>query len=110
MTELVQKAINHIDEQAEKTKDPVSKAIAQYIIDNCLNCEINAGKVLDGTKTLAKCASSVKSNARGQAVSGCAVVEDSVVWRWVRDYYGFENMQSTAQVSVQEPISLLDFM
>lgn len=110
MTELIQKAINHIDQQAEKSTNPIYKAIAQYIIESCLTTDENAQKALSEDKTLEKCANTVKSNARSEAVSGCAVVADSIVWRWVREYYGFSEMQSNAQPVVSEPIDILDFM
>ena len=110
MSEIIQRAIRHIDEQAEKEKDSLSKSIAQYIIDHCLNSDKNANRACDSGKSLKKCAQSVRANARKQAVSGCAVVEDSVVWRWVREYYQFDAVQSTARPAASAPLSLLDFM
>lgn len=46
MSELIQRAIAHIDDQAEKSTDPLCKSIAQYIIDNCLGSEENAKRAL----------------------------------------------------------------
>lgn len=109
MSELIQRAIAHIDDQAEKSTNPLCKSIAQYIIDNCLGSEENAKRALESGKDLKKCAAHVTSNARKEAVSGCAVVEDSVVWRWVREYYLFDDMQSNAKPA-HTPVSLLDFM
>ncbi len=116
MSEIIQKAITHIDEQAEKAKDALSKTIAQYIIDHCLSSDKNAQLALDSDKSLKKCATQVNANARKLATGGCAVVEDSVVWRWVREYFGFEELQSNAQTAANTqtaasgPISLLDYM
>lgn len=110
MTDLIQQAINHIDEQAEKSHSPLAKTIAQHIIEKFLTNDENAHKALSKDKALEKCASAVNSNARKQAVSGCAVIEDSVVWRWVREYYGFTEMQSNAHSVTSDPIDILDFM
>ena len=113
MSDLIQRAINRIDEQAEKGK-ALEKRIGQYIIDTCLINDADASKALDNGKTLSGCANLVTKNARKQAVGGCACVEDAVVWRWVREYYGFSgngNLQSTAQPqAAAKPVDILDFM
>ena len=114
MSDLIQRAINRIDEQAEKGK-ALEKRIGQYIIDTCLFNDADAAKALESGKTLAGCASLVTKNARKQAVGGCACVEDAVVWRWVREYYGFTAQNTEVQLTAQktaaaEPIDLLDFM
>lgn len=113
MSDLIQRAINRIDEQAEKGK-ALEKRIGQYIIDTCLFNDANAVKALETGKTLSGCANLVTKNARKQAVGGCACIEDAVVWRWVREYYGFSgsgNLQSTAQPqAAAKPVDILDFM
>lgn len=113
MSDLIQCAINRIDEEAEKGK-ALEKRIGQYIIDTCLFNDANAAKALETGKTLSGCASVVTKNARKQAVGGCACVEDAVVWRWVRNYYGFSadsNLQSNAQPqAAAKPVDILDFM
>ena len=113
MSDLIQRAINRIDEQAEKGK-ALEKRIGQYIIDTCLFNDADAAKALESGKTLAGCASLVTKNARKQAVGGCACVEDAVVWRWVRGYYGFSGsggLQSTAQPqAAAKPVDILEFM
>lgn len=113
MSDLIQRAINRIDEEAEKGK-ALEKRIGQYIIDTCLFNDANAAKALETGKTLSGCANLVTKNARKQAVGSCACVEDDVVWRWVREYYGFsgnEGLQSTAQpAAAAKPVDILDFM
>lgn len=110
MNEIIQKAINYIDEQGEKG-NILAKTIAQYIIDNCLNDTANAEKAL--SKSLGSCAQAVLTNARKQAFGNTAVVEEAVVWRWVREYYGFKTdvvLQSTAKPAAVETVDILDFM
>ena len=99
MTDLMQKAINHIDDEAEKSKNPMTKRIAQYLIDKCITNDINAQKLLDSNKSISKCVSDVTAKAKKEAVSGCAVIEDEVVFGWVREYYDITDiceLQSTA--------------
>lgn len=113
MSDLIQRAINTIDEQAEKGAS-LEKTIGQYIIDKCLTNDAEAAKAIADGKTLTACASSVMSKARSQSKNGCAVIEDAVVWSWVREYYGFSGsggLQSTAQPqAAAKPVDILDFM
>lgn len=96
MTDIIQKAINHIDTQAEKENDCV-KIIAQYIIENLIKTDSAAEKILNDKLTLNACFEKVKSNAKAKAAGGCACVEDAVVFRWVREYYGItaEDLKSS---------------
>ncbi|MFR5876351.1 MAG: Cas9 inhibitor AcrIIA9 family protein [Eubacterium sp.] len=89
MTEKIQKAINKIDSEAEKHNDTIAKIIASHIIDNYLNSDENAEKVLDENHTLKKCLDKIKSKARKQASNGMAVIEDDTVYNWAKEYYGF---------------------
>ena len=52
MSDLIQRAINTIDEQAEKGAS-LEKTIGQYIIDKCLTNDAEAAKALESGKTLA---------------------------------------------------------
>ena len=111
MTELMQNAIDHIDDDAEKSKNPMAKRIAQYLIDKCITDDIAAQKLLDGNKSISKCVSDITDKAKKEAVSGCAVIEDEVVFSWVREYYDITDireLQSTA-ITFSGP-SLLDLM
>lgn len=50
MTELIQKAIDKIDSEADKIKGTYGQIIASHIIDHNLNCDDNAKKILDEKK------------------------------------------------------------
>ena len=76
MTELIQKAIDKIDKEAEAINAPAVTVVASHIIDVYLKSDENAQKALDEEKTLKKCWDDVKSNARKQASGGCAMVSD----------------------------------
>lgn len=95
MTELIQKAIDKIDKEAEAINAPAVTVVASHIIDVYLKSDENAQKALDEEKTLKKCWDDVKNNARKQASGGCAMVSDDAVFEWVKEYYGFAQSAGT---------------
>lgn len=118
--EIIQKAINKIDTEADRMKDDTAVRITSYIIDNYITSVENAEKVM--SKTLSDCISSVRSKAKKQAKNGYAMIEDRTVWNWVKEFYKFVTdkvveTQSTAPVEEpkeepgqQGPVNLLDFL
>lgn len=96
MTEKIQKAIDKIDKEAEKLGGGQFMVIASHIIDNYLKSDINAEKILDENNTLSKCMNYCRSKAKEQAKNGFAMIDDETVYGWVSDYYGFEELQATA--------------
>ena len=64
---------------------PQELAVKRYLDeqsakDNCLRSFYLPSKIKD-------CFNYITEQARKEAVSGCAMVEDSVVYKWARDYY-----------------------
>ncbi len=116
--EIIQKAIDKIDTEADRMKDDTAVRITSYIIDNYLLSAENAEKVMN--KALSDCISSVKNKARKQAKNGCAMIEDKMVWNWVKEFYEFVEVveaQATApakepkeEPGQQGPVNLLDFL
>lgn len=98
MTEKMQRAIEHIDKQAEKENSAV-KIIAQYIIENLIKTDSSADKLLDEKHTLASCFTQIKSKAKSKAVSGCACIDDNTVYAWVREYFGIDSSDLDSAVS-----------
>ena len=72
--------LEKLKKELEKTKDPMEKALGEYIIS--LGREVKEGANLMG------CAAKVKEKAKAQASGGCAIIEDSVVYGWAREYFG----------------------
>ena len=89
MTEIIQQAINKIDEEAENLKDTNARIIAAHIIEKYLCSNENAQKVLDKNYSLKECISKIKSKAKNQASNGMAMVSDDTVFEWASEYYGF---------------------
>lgn len=118
--EIIQKAINKIDAEADRMKDDTAVRITSYIIDNYITSVENAEKVMN--KTLSDCISNIRDKARKQAKNGYAMIEDRTVWNWVKEFYEFATdevaeTQATAPVEEpkkepdqQGPVNLLDFL
>lgn len=85
----IEEAVAKLDKEAEEIGGQYAQIIAQHIIEHELISVENAEKVKE--KTLKACVDQVKSQARKQAQGGVAVVEDSKVWTWVREFYGFKD-------------------
>jgi hypothetical protein len=67
MTEKIQKAIDKIDQEAEKMGSATVRLLCSHIIDHCLVNDSNADKVLAEGKSLKGCWNHITSNARKQA-------------------------------------------
>lgn len=85
----IEEAVAKLDKEAEEIGGQYAQIIAQHILEHELISAENAEKVKG--KTLKACVDQVKSQARKQAQGGVAVVEDSKVWTWVREFYGFKD-------------------
>lgn len=79
MTEKIQKAIDKIDQEAEKMGSATVRLLCSHIIDHCLVNDENADKVLAEGKSLKGCWDHITSNARKQAAGNCAAVPDDTV-------------------------------
>ena len=82
MTEKIQKAIDKIDQEAEKMGSATVRLLCSHIIDHCLVNDSNADKVLAEGKSLKGCWDHITSNARKQAAGNCAAVPDDTVYEW----------------------------
>ena len=63
--------------------------IGEHIID-CITSEEAAEKVLEKGKTLQGCLSHIQTEAAKKKVGQVAVIQDSVVYGWAREYFGLE--------------------
>lgn len=105
MTKKIQKAIDKIDQEAEKMGSATVRLLCSHIIDHCLVNDENADKVLAEGKSLKGCWAYITNNARKQAAGNCAAVPDDAVYEWAAGYYGF-----TAEETKAEIIDLLDLL
>ena len=103
MTEIIKKAIEKVDSQAEKIDTVVAHRICEHIISKITTDE-NANKVLDKDKSLTSCLSKITANAKKQAKNGSAMVEDEEVYGWCDEYYGFEHKESGKLVDLFDMI------
>lgn len=97
MNEIIKKAIEKVDGEAEKIGTIPAHRICEHIISKITN-ESNAEKVIKDNKTLADCISNITKKAKEQAKSGMAMIEDDEVYSWVDEYFGFENDSSSEKI------------
>ena len=106
MSDLINKAIEKVDKEMEKS--PSYKPFAQYIIDELIVSDEAAQKILDKKKTLAACYKDIESKARSRAVGNCAFVEPETVYTWIREYFGFSSVPQKS-VSTQPESNIVNF-
>ena len=87
-----------------KVTDEGAKKIADYLASNAsdeLQAKISYAKA-EGV-ALADCMDYIKSEARKQAVNGCAVIEDGVVYGWAVHF--FEDEWETRKKPEPKPVA-----
>ena len=104
MTELMQKAIDKIDKEAEAINSPAITIVASHIIDVYIKSDENAQKVLD--KTLKDCWNKVSSQAKKETSNSCAVISNDTVYEWVKEYYGF----AEATAGSEKIVDIFDYI
>lgn len=107
----IEDAIKKINTEIQK--EPSNRYLAligEHIIDN-ITSEAAAEKVLKKEKTLAKALAGIENQASKQKEGNCAVIEDSVVYGWAREYFGLTaNPQAPAEEAKGVCVSLEDFL
>lgn len=108
----IEDAIKKINTEIQK--EPSNRYLAlvgEHIIDN-ITSEAAAEKVLKEEKTLAKALGGIQNKASKQKTGNCAVIEDSVVYGWAREYFGLTaNPQAPAEEAKKGVcVSLEDFL
>lgn len=53
------------------------------------------------SKNLDECIEYIRSRAKKEAVSGCAIIEDSVVFGWASHYYQEDNLKEEKSESIK---------
>lgn len=81
--------------EEELKKAATAKVIADYLKCKCESDELLATGILDKGKTLLGCMEFVKGKAKERAKSGFCMVEDTLVFKWVEQFYGKEKPKIT---------------
>lgn len=71
LTEGQKRAIEKLDAEMEKAKDPCSKYIAEQLLQLATSCPEVAKKILGEKKTLTGALGAIKKEAKKHAVGGC---------------------------------------
>ncbi len=109
MTDLQQNAIDKIDSQAEKLGSSLAKKIAQWIIDNRINNDINAEHIagVNTNRSLEQCCKKIMDKAKKELGGKSGYVEPETVFGWVDDYYGFVEEPSTKSEKIIDIFDVL---
>lgn len=90
----------------ERPNDRHRALIGEHIIDQITTEEAAEG-ILAPEKTLEGAMDEIERKARERAVRNCAVIEDDVVFRWAREYFG---ISETTKPQPSAHLSLDDFL
>lgn len=110
---MITEAITKITTEVNSIKGDHAQNIGEYLIDT-IN-EESASKIMVEGKTLSGCISSVTAKAKAKAVNNCAMIADTDVYAWVREYYGIGAETSARPEAVLQPaaqpyIDLMDLI
>lgn len=74
-------------EQLKKQDKKYAQVIANYLINRCEEDKFLENKILNTNKTLVGCIEYCKSEAKKEAVDGCAICLDEDVYNWCVHYF-----------------------
>ena len=86
---------------AEEKLTPQEEVVKQYLEQQIQKDEFL--RIAYKPEKIKKCFEYIKSQARKKAVGGCAMVEDSLVFNWARDYYTDVLPKEKEPVKKEEP-------
>ena len=87
---MITDAIMKITNEVNKISSDHAQKIGEYLIDHMT--EEAAALIIQDIKTLEGCISAIIKNAKAKASGRVAIIEDTEVYSWAREYYGFGNM------------------
>lgn len=87
---------------SEEKLSPQETVVKKYLDDQVLRDE--ALRTLYVPSKIKDCFEYVREQAKKMAVNGCAMVEDSLVFKWARDYY-LEELPKKASKETVEIVS-----
>lgn len=74
-------------EQLKQQNKKYAQVIANYLIKRCEEDKFLENKILNTNKTLVGCIEYCKSEAKKEAVDGCAICLDEDVYNWCVHYF-----------------------
>lgn len=104
MSELTNKAIAKITDEAMKINTPTAIGIEEHLTQLCKTDEC-ASKLLNESKTLKDCIQHCTAKARPQAKGNVAMITSDEVYKWVNEYYGINDL--TARPEKVDVMSML---
>jgi hypothetical protein len=90
------------------TENKQLEIIKKYLDEMAAKDPVFAAKYKDPKHNLEDCMKSIKEQARKQAVNGCAMIEDVVVYGWAVHYYDEPVKEKSAPAPKQAPAPAKD--
>lgn len=90
ITNNQRQAIDKLDKEMEKAKDPRSKYIAEQLLQLATSCPEVAEKILEEKKTLGGALEAIKAEAKKHAVGGCGCVDEAQAVEIACKYYSIK--------------------
>lgn len=97
ITNNQQQAIDKLDAEMEKAKDPCSKYIAEQLLQLATSCPEVAEKILEEKKTLGGALEAIKAEAKKHAVAGCGCVDEAQAVEIACKYYNIKGTRPAAE-------------
>ena len=91
---MTEKAINKINDEIEKEKNPYVKVIGQYLLGVVKNNEDAAEKILSEDKSIMKSLDAMRKEAEKVKVGNMAMISDEEGFAIVLKYFGIEKEEN----------------
>ncbi len=90
-------------EQLKAQDKAYAQAIADYLIQRCIEDKTLEDKILNGNKTLKGCVEYCKQEARKQAEDGVAIIKDDEVYGWCVHYFLEDSLDCELKAPKEKP-------
>lgn len=75
--------------------------IKQHLEEMAAKDKAFAARFADETKNLDGCMDYIESRAKKEAVRGCAIIEDRIVYGWAAHYYQEESLKDEKEIETK---------
>lgn len=101
---MINQAIEKIKAEMEENKNTYTEIIGNYVIQQIqVNPQV-AEAVINKEKSLTGSLEAMRKEALKVAINGMSMLDDKQIFKIIRDYFGFENIQTN--IHEQVPIKV----
>lgn len=107
MNNIFEEARNKLVENATKPQSIIAHKVIDTLAANESELTIDiCREIIEGKLTMEDCYKNIESNAKSQAISGVAMIEDSQVYEWALKFFGYHG---AVEEKAPKKDSALDF-